>query len=343
MTLHQGPWKLSDLKDIPKNGKKVFSCFHCGGGSTMGYKLAGYDVLGGVEIDPDMMKIYRKNHNPKYSFEMGVSQFNDLPDSEIPPELFEIDILDGSPPCSSFSMSGNREKDWGKEKHFREGQKTQVLDDLFFEFIKTAKKLRPKVVVSENVKGLLTGAAKGYVRMILDGFTEIGYETQMFLLNASDMGVPQRRERVFFVSKRIDLKLPKLVLSFKEKQINAKTAISGIDIKHKMLTPDQNFWWEKTMQGKAFSSAHPKGFWFNCHRLSENEVVPTITSACGNGGFYHWNEPRQLTGAEYVRLQTFPDDYDFLEQKEKYVCGMSVPPFMMERLSAEIYSQILSS
>jgi DNA (cytosine-5)-methyltransferase 1 len=50
-------------------------------------------------------------------------------------ELFDIDILDGSPPCSSFSMSGSREKAWGKNKKFREGQANQVLDDLFFHFI----------------------------------------------------------------------------------------------------------------------------------------------------------------------------------------------------------------
>ena len=128
--LINGPWNLKDLDKVEKNSLKVFSCFHCGGGSTMGYKLSGYEVLGGVEIDPEMMNVYKLNHNPKYSYLMGVQDFNQIPDSELPKELFNLDILDGSPPCSSFSMAGSREKAWGKEKQFREGQSKQVLDDL---------------------------------------------------------------------------------------------------------------------------------------------------------------------------------------------------------------------
>ena len=110
----------------------------------MGYKLAGFDVLGGVEIDPKIMAMYRENHHPRHSFLMGVQEFKNIPDSELPPELFELDILDGSPPCSSFSVCGNREKNWGEAKKFREGQAHQVLDDLFFYFIAVAKKLKPK-------------------------------------------------------------------------------------------------------------------------------------------------------------------------------------------------------
>ena len=81
----------------------------------------------------------------------------------------------------------------------------QILDDLFFDFIATAKKLKPKVVVAENVKGIIEGKAKGYVKLILKGFDEIGYNTQLFLLNSSRMGVPQVRERVFFIGVRKDL------------------------------------------------------------------------------------------------------------------------------------------
>ena len=62
-------WRLEDLKNIEKNGLKVFSCFSCGGGSTMGYKLAGCEVIGNVEIDPKIIKIYKLNHNPKYPFD----------------------------------------------------------------------------------------------------------------------------------------------------------------------------------------------------------------------------------------------------------------------------------
>ena len=69
----------------------------------MGYKLAGFDVIGNCEIDPDMMKVYKTNHHPRYSFLMDIRDFVKLPDHEIPEELFHLDVLDGSPPCSVFS------------------------------------------------------------------------------------------------------------------------------------------------------------------------------------------------------------------------------------------------
>ena len=147
-------WTLKDAV-FAKDKGKVFSCFACRGGSTMGYKLAGFDVLGCNEIDAKMMNCYIENHKPKYSYLEPIQQFklrNDLPD-----ELYNLDILDGSPPCSSFSMAGNRGDDWGKEKQFREGQSLQVLDTLFFDFIDLAKKLQPKVVIAENVKGAIGG------------------------------------------------------------------------------------------------------------------------------------------------------------------------------------------
>lgn len=88
----------------------------------MGYKLAGCQVLGNCEIDQRINELYNRNHHPLYSYNMDIRDFVKLPDNDLPPELFQLDILDGSPPCSVFSMSGNRENDWGKAKRFREGQ-----------------------------------------------------------------------------------------------------------------------------------------------------------------------------------------------------------------------------
>ncbi|MDO4763819.1 MAG: DNA cytosine methyltransferase, partial [Flavobacteriaceae bacterium] len=96
----------------------------------MGYKLAGFNHLGGVEIDPRMAEIYKKNHAPKYFYLEDIRDFNERED--LPKELYELDILNGSPPCTTFSMAGKREKGWGVEKHFNEGQKKQTLDDLVF-------------------------------------------------------------------------------------------------------------------------------------------------------------------------------------------------------------------
>lgn len=210
-------WNLSDLKNVEKNGKKVFSCFSCAGGSTMGYKLAGYDVIGNCEIDEKTNAIYKINHHPKYNFCMDIRDM--VKKDELPEELFNLDILDGSPPCTSFSMAGDREKAWGKEKTFAEGNVKQRLDDLFFPFIELAKRLQPKVVVAENVEGLVNGNAKGYVHEIINAFDDAGYDVQLFKLNSALMGVPQARTRVFFIARRKDLNLSKLELKFNQKPI----------------------------------------------------------------------------------------------------------------------------
>lgn len=337
--LRTGPWNLTDLKDVEKNGLKVFSCFHCGGGSTMGYKLAGYDVLGGVEIDPEMMQIYRANHNPKHSFLMGVEAFNKLPKEKIPDELFDLDILDGSPPCSSFSMAGSREKAWGEKKKFREGQEDQVLDDLFFHFIQTATILRPKVVVAENVKGLIIGKAKGYVKQIFQMFNLAGYDVQLFLLNSAFMGVPQTRERTFFIARRSDLRLQSVKMNFNENTISISKAWEGIEEKEKDVSRSSMVkYWNKIKPGEAMSKVHEKGSLFGQIKINPKKPAPTLTSK----EYQLWNheEPRLLSKTQIIRLQSFPDDYNFLGKETKYVCGMSVPPFMMQRISDQIAKQM---
>ena len=175
--MHKFPyrWTLKDAR-FTKDKGKVFSCFACGGGSTMGYKLAGFDVIGCNEIDPRMNKVYVANHHPRLNY---LCDIREMVTKELPDELYHLDVLDGSPPCSSFSMAGvhgGREKGWGKEKKFREGQVSQVLDTLFFDFIALAKRLQPKIVIAENVEGLLLGEAFEYVRRIYEAFEDAGYK-----------------------------------------------------------------------------------------------------------------------------------------------------------------------
>jgi DNA (cytosine-5)-methyltransferase 1 len=339
--LKTGPWNLTDLASIPKNGKTVFSIFHCGGGSTMGYKLSGFNVLGGVEIDPEMMSVYRANHNPKHSFLMGVAEFNKLPREKIPEELFNLDILDGSPPCSSFSMAGSREKKWGVKKKFREGQSEQVLDDLFFHFIETARRLQPKVVVAENVKGLIIGKAKGYVKQIFQMFNLAGYDTQLFLLNAAFMGVPQRRERTFFIARRKDLNLQKIEMKFNENLVSVLESFNGLELDGLQITEQQRHWWHKTKPGESFSKNHPKSHWFQSIKLNKDSPAPTLSASDGAPGFYLWDKPKKISSKMLIRIQSYPDDFNFIDQKVQYVCGMSVPPYMMNRVSDQIYKQWL--
>lgn len=343
--LRTGRWKLADLASVPKNGFKVFSCFCGGGGSSMGYKLAGFDVVGCVEIDPDMMSVYRINHHPRHPFEMPIQKFNEVPDSDLPAELFGIDVLDGSPPCSVFSMSGDREKDWGREREFREGQAKQVLDDLFHHFLVTVGKLKPKVVVAENVKGLIIGNAKWYVKMVFEEFARAGYDVQLFLLNAAKMGVPQARERVFFLARRKDLGFPPIRLEFNERFIGIGEACSWVKDEPgkpaRMLTDYMRQWWDKTSPGQSFSKVVPGGSCFSTHKQDPRKPCTTLCASHGGGKPTHWSEPRYFTDWEVRMVQSFPDDYDFLGQDVQYVCGMGVPPFMMQRVANQVALQWL--
>lgn len=333
-------WFLRDFKNPNPESPKVFSCFHGGGGSSMGYLRAGFKVLGGVEIDPAMMDVYRANLNPQHSFLMGVQTFKAMPDSKLPKELFGIDVLDGSPPCSSFSMAGSRSKHWGREVHFREGQAKQVLDELFFDFIDVAEKLKPKVIVAENVKGLISEKARGYVKQIRKRFDNVGYDLQLFLLNAAFMGVPQRRERVFFVARKKALNLDPLVLDFNDPIIAVADCFKTLKPQHgRPLTDNTTRLWMKLKPGETLAKAHPRASRFNEYRLPKDSPAQTLTA---NSKQYHHSEPRHLTAGEVSRLATFPDDYNFLKMSANYVAGMSVPPKMMEKVAIEIRKQWLS-
>jgi len=344
-------WKISET-NFTKDKGTVFSCFSCGGGSSFGYKLAGFDVIGCNEIDPKMMAAYRANHNPRYSFLEPIQTFklrNDLPQ-----ELYELDILDGSPPCSSFSMAGNREKDWGKEKKFREGQSDQILDVLFFDFIDLAKKLQPKIVIAENVKGLLQGGARSYVRQIYRDFDLAGYYVQHFLLDASKMGVPQKRERVFFIAMRKDLAapflkqvdmftvLPELKMVFNEKEIPFSDTF--VDYCDRPLTGVVYDVFKEAKKGETdlrYAAERIKGKqdFFGYKLTYENSVPLTILS---NDNVIVFEKERYRNHDELISCGTFPADYNFMGSKTEYIIGMSVPPVMTAQIASNIYDQWLS-
>ena len=326
-------WNLKN--GYPKtNGLKVFGTFVCGGGSTMGYKLAGFEHIGGVEIDPPIADVYKTNHNPKYLYIEDIRDFANR--TEYPEDLYNLDILDGSPPCSSFSMSGNREKDWGKEKKFREGQTVQVLDNLFFDYIKLAKKLQPKVIIAENVKGLISGNAKTYVHKINNALKDAGYTVQLFLLNSGTMGVPQKRERVFFICHRKDLNLPKLKLNFNEKPILFSEIDDGDTGYENKMTDHEKHYWEMTKPGDALSSVHPKGHYFGFRKVSPTKIANTIISGSKN---MHFKYCRRLNNKELIKIGSFPLDYNFKKIKVQYLIGMSVPPIMTAQIANQIYLQ----
>ncbi len=321
----------------------------------MGYKLAGCRVLGGVEIDPRMSALYVANHAPQHEYVEGVSDFVARDNASLPKALFDLDVLDGSPPCSSFSMAGAREKKWGTASKFREGQAVQVLDDLFGQFLKVAGKLKPKIVIAENVKGMLAGNAKGYVREVFAGFRALGYEPQLFLVDASQAGVPQIRERVVFVARRADLELAPLKLVLNEPRIALLAAFADLplDNSEENGDPERKRKWNGTVVDKHATSnprwglARPggttkvmrTGSTFGFMRKA-SPFLPAHTLQAG-GTLWHWSYRRRFNKGEVVRVSAFPEDYNFGNEEAHYVCGMSVPPFLMQRIALALREQWL--
>lgn len=338
------PIKSTDWKwtfaDYPKekNGLKVFSCFACGGGSTMGYKLAGCEVIGCCEIDPKMNEVYVKNHHPKYNFLMDIRKFNETPNDELPPELFNLDILDGSPPCTTFSMAGEREDSWGKKKKFREGQAEQTLDDLSFVFIETVAKLKPRVVIMENVEGLIKGEAWSYVQKIYKQLHDTGYRVKHWLLKGQHMGVPQKRHRVFFVAVRndVDFDLERLDMSFNYEPITfgeikteQGTPIVPGKISHLCENIQHGDKDLSYVNERLFNK--PNSFFNNCI-IYDDDVNHTITAKCVN---IRYDTRTYYSILDVIHSQTFPEDYNFGSDKLSavhYICGMSVPPIMIKRI-----------
>lgn len=339
-------WNLTDLKAVPQNGLTVMSTFACGGGSSMGYKRAGCTIVAANDIDPEMAWHYQQNLKPPRYY---LCPIRDLLTMDLPDELFALDILDGSPPCSTFSMAGSREDSWGKEKHFREGQAKQVLSDLFFDFLNVVERLRPRVAVAENVKGMILGNAKGYTSAVINRFREIGYRPQLFCVNAADCGVPQQRERVFFCAVRNDVSTSKLMLQPRSRWISVAEAcadITELTQLEKQQTKPTDFdlkCWHRTKPGHTYlrfiQRTENRVSGFNHRRCDGGSPAYTLTA---NDSTTHWSECRKLTLREYVRLGSFPDDYLAKDYGTgRYMIGMSVPPRMTEAVARAVIDQWL--
>lgn len=344
-------WNLKDLEKVPKNGYKVFSCFAGGGGSSQGYKMAGYEVIGCNEIDPRQMEIYLHNLNPKYSYLEDIRTFRLRED--LPKELFELDILDASFPCSLFSAANLKaDEKKGKEVKFREGQSKQTLDDLAFETIHLVNKLKPKIVVFENVKGLLQEKNKWYVEQIYKQFNDIGYKICHHLINCADLGVPQKRQRVFFFGVRSDINVPTadifgceplLDLGIKEKHIT----LGMIEQDNKGKTQTEytlnlmkHYIDSDSSLGDINQRINNKVNGFSYFIIKNSDVVNTLRA--GSCDYIKVDENNlNLSDYELLQIGSWSQDYDFKNQKVIYVLGMSVPPLAMYRISKEIQTQWL--
>lgn len=202
------PYRVPSMADVAAtrgtNGYTVASTFSGCGGSCLGFEMAGYRIGFASEFIEEARNTYALNHpgviiDPRDIRDVSAEDI--MRSCGVNPG--ELDVLEGSPPCASFSVAGGRERLWGKVKKYSDTE--QRADDLFFEFIRLVSGCQPKVFIAENVPGLTIGTARGYFREIHRGLAAAGYRVEARILDAQWLGVPQRRRRVIFQGVREDV------------------------------------------------------------------------------------------------------------------------------------------
>jgi len=372
------PYNLEDVVNASNENKfNVISTFAGGGGSSTGYRLAGGKILCVNEFVEEAQNTYRENYPdtpilPGDIKELSGKDFLDV----VGLKEGELDILDGSPPCSAFSVAGKLSHStdgkpsdgWGQTKNYSDGKMVENIEDLFFEFLRVADDIRPKVIVAENVKGLTIGEAKQYFNKINNTFEDIGYDVVAKVLDSRYFGVSQTRTRVIFIGLRNDitekagLNFMTINSVFPEQSVDViplKDALVGLEydaeevdyLTKKFLN---TAYWKDTGSNMEIDPPkvltgmdyHPKGHHFNLKRVSQYAPAPTLTAMGSNdttAGAFHWAEPRKLTIGELKRIQSLPDDFKLTgkwnQQSERI--GRMVPPLMMKAIADSIYNKVL--
>jgi len=190
---------MAQIRRRKPNGLNVVSTFSGTGGSCLGFKQAGYANVFASEFVPAARESYEANFpgTPVDGRDVRELTGDDIRKAT---GLEAFDVLEGSPPCASFSMSGKRDEGWGSVRKYSDTK--QRVDDLFWEFARLLGEVRPRAFVAENVPGLATGVAKGYYLRIMSELRSKGYVTDVRLLDAQWLGVPQRRKRLVIVGFR---------------------------------------------------------------------------------------------------------------------------------------------
>lgn len=338
---------IQDLKDLTETGShrfEVVSTFAGGGGSSLGYRMAGGKVLAINEFIPEAIATYKANW-PTTTILPGDIRKLSAEDvlEAIGQEKGELDLFDGSPPCSAFSTAGSRNKGWGKVKKYSDSAQENV-EDLFFEYVRLLDGLQPRCFVAENVSGLAKGVAKGYLNQILRALKGCGYEVSCKILDAKFLGVPQSRARTIFVGVRKDIwkeaykgnvhpkpqssivtlgeALEGLSLSDTDRQ---ETDISRFAIYRELL---------KLKPGEQSKK------YFQLVKANPNSYSGCITATTGNKGaaaMKHW-ENRAFTVSEVKRIMSVPDDYILTGTYQQKVerLGRMVAPLMMKAIAENL-------
>ncbi len=370
---------MNEIEKIPWNGFNAISTFSGCGGSCLGYELAGFKVLWASEFIPIAAETYRLNH-PGIVDERDIREVQ--PDDilkAIGMKKGELDLMDGSPPCASFSTAGKREATGGQVKKYSETK--QRVDDLFWEYARLVEGIQPKVFVAENVSGLVKGKAKGYFKLIMKRLTEAGYNVRAKLLDAQWLGVPQMRQRVIFMGVRNDLKaepaypkplgyrytvrdaLPWIVKqgdnsgfgkgSMRDAETPSPTIGTTTHAGNGLFPPslveaetDISRYaigreWERMEQGEQSTK------YFQLVKADLDAPCNTILQSSAEfrsaASVVRPTEKRKFSIAELKRICAFPDDFkligSYAQQWERL--GRAVPPVMMEKIAGVIRDEVL--
>ena len=339
---------MAEIAAVPPNGYTLVSTFSGAGGSCLGFRMAGFTPLWASEFIGPAAETYRANASPGVI--LDTRDIRQVQPADVLAAIGgrPIDVLEGSPPCSSFSTAGKRQRGWGQAGAYSEGVR-QRTDDLFWEFARLAEGLRPRVIVAENVSGLVKGAAKGYFKLIIRRLAEAGFNVQARLLDASWLGVPQARQRLIFIGVRSDLGAePAFPAPLPWRYTIADAGLGGIKTLHgaragsrpgpavmtgnrphthtelvalggEPVTHDPETGQDITISryaiGREWNRTRPGGGsarYLNLTRPAERLPLPTVTQEGGNVGaasVTHWAEPRKLTLGELRALSGFPPDF----------------------------------
>ena len=372
-------YTLQDTLDSEKRALfNVLSTFAGGGGSSTGYRLAGAKILAVNEFVEEAQNTYRENYPDTVIIPGDIKKLTGTYLMEqAGVKVGELDILDGSPPCSAFSMAGSISHGGGnthadafnKTKQYSDIKGVENVEDLFFEFLRVAKDIKPKVIIGENVEGLTMGEAKEYFHKIQNTFEDIGYLIVANVLDSSYFGVPQSRKRCFFIGVREDV-AEKVGINFmtmyqlypdkNDFRTTLGEAINDIVNKDK---EELDYLFDKISPEKAVGKTlmkmpkdpdkvltgmdyHDKGHHFNLKRSSLRKPCPTITAMgnlAGVAGTCHPIEDRKFTIKELKRIMSLPEDFKLTgkhkQQSERI--GRMVPPLMMKALAESVYNKVL--
>lgn len=348
---------MKEIRSIPWNGYKVVSTFSGGGGSCLGYRMAGYHVIWANEFVEEAQKTYELNHPGTYLDKRDIREIE--PDeilSQTGLKKGELDLFDGSPPCCAFSTAGRREKGWGKKRKYSDGKEQQI-ENLFLEYIRILNGLQPKTFIAENVSGMIKGKAIGYFREYIRLMQNCGYRVKAQLINAKYLGVPQSRERIIFVGVRNDLDIDPHFPKPKSHIFTLGDALKGVKNDEeeisKLIEDAKRYSWGSVLKKlpkdpkKIVSGDQVEnGSYFSLKR--ESIYMPCSTICQMNGassasGNCHPIEDRKFSIPELKRITSIPDDFiltgEFCQKWERL--GRMVPPIMMKEISLCVKENIL--